>query len=31
LRRSPTRPGIALASYPTTASDEPRCETGGGI
>ncbi len=30
LRRSPTRPGIALASYPTTACDEPRCERGGG-
>ena len=31
LRRSPTRPGIALASYPTTACDEPRCERGAGI
>jgi len=28
LRRSPTRPGIALASYPTTACDEPRGERG---
>ena len=28
LRRSPTRPGVALASYPTTACDEPRGERG---